>query len=510
MRELPGQPMSTTFSRNSLTHVLAELNVEQHRQKQRGAYYTPDDVVHSLVDWLAVAPGDRLLDPSCGDGRFLAIHPNSVGVEEDPLAAAGVHQRTPGSLIHQGDFFTWAASTQERFECAAGNPPFIRYQRFSGAIRNAAIRVCEQHGAKFNSLSSSWAPFLVATASLLKPGGRLAFVVPAEIGHAPYALPLLQYLIANFAHVQLVAIQKKLFQELSEDCWLLFCKGFGGTAASIRLSEVREFKRSLRPPRAGRQISVHELQQWGGRLRQFLLPGPAIELYRQLADSSETERLGEIAKVGIGYVTGANDFFHLRPSVAESLRIPSDFLWPAVRNGRDLVGKSISRSTVQEWQQNDEPNFLLRIESKDAVPAAVKRYLESRPATQAQQSYKCRNRKPWYVVPDVQITDGFLSYMSGETPSLVANHASCVATNSVHVVRLNRGMTFSALQKRWNDPLTKLSCEIEGHPLGGGMLKLEPREAGRVVIRRHATTDRKEQSLLRDALQIMRQWRHYG
>jgi adenine-specific DNA-methyltransferase len=34
--------------------------------------------------------------------------------------------------------------------------------------------------------------FLVTTASLLKQGGRLAFVVPAEIGHAPYAAPLVE------------------------------------------------------------------------------------------------------------------------------------------------------------------------------------------------------------------------------------------------------------------------------------------------------------------------------
>jgi adenine-specific DNA-methyltransferase len=27
-----------------------------------------------------------------------------------------------------------------------------------------------------------------------------------------------------------------------------------------------------------------------------------------------------------------------------------------------------------------------------------------------------------------------------------------------------------------------LSCKLEGHPLGGGMLKLEPREAAQVLL----------------------------
>ena len=57
-------------------------------QKQAGAYYTPDRVVSSLVRWAVRDRSDRLLDPSCGDGRFIASHRNSVGVEQDTEAAA--------------------------------------------------------------------------------------------------------------------------------------------------------------------------------------------------------------------------------------------------------------------------------------------------------------------------------------------------------------------------------------------------------------------------------------
>jgi adenine-specific DNA-methyltransferase len=34
----------------------------------------------------------------------------------------------------------------------------------------------------------------------------------------------------------------------------------------------------------------------------------------------------------------------------------------------------------------------------------------------------------------------------------------------------------------WQTSLTRLSVEIEGHPLGGGMLKLEPTEAANVLV----------------------------
>ena len=42
--------------------------------KERGAYYTPAEVVSSLVRWAVRQPTDRLLDPSCGGGRFIAKH----------------------------------------------------------------------------------------------------------------------------------------------------------------------------------------------------------------------------------------------------------------------------------------------------------------------------------------------------------------------------------------------------------------------------------------------------
>src|SRR5690606_18269238 len=171
-------------------------------------YFTPDDVAASLVAWACRRPSDRMIDPSCGDGRFLAFHRNSVGIEQNPVSAHAAIARAPGALVHEGDFFIWATETGERFECAAGTPPFIRYQSFKGQMRRRALDLCLDLGARFSGLTSSWAPFLVATAGLLKPGGRMAFVVPAEIGHAPYAAPLLEYLVRSFRTVQIVAVRE--------------------------------------------------------------------------------------------------------------------------------------------------------------------------------------------------------------------------------------------------------------------------------------------------------------
>jgi len=479
-------------------------------QKEAGAYYTPDPAVGSLLKWAVRRESDRLLDPSCGDGRFIAGHRNSVGIEQDPQATEIAMERAKWALVHEGDFFAWAAETKERFECAAGNPPFIRYQTFKGDVRERAIKLCAGLGADFSGLASSWAPFLVAAASLLKPKGRMAFVVPAEIGHAPYATPLLEYLVRNFATVHVIAVRDKLFPDLSEDCWLLYADGFKGSTHEICFSVVDRFQPSFEPPRDFLRISVSEWQaKWNRRLRPFLISPAARELYQEIALRSDTPRLGNLANVGIGYVSGANDFFHLRPSEAEKWGIPPALLHPSVRNGRVLPAKAVNKSLVDRWMRNDDAILLLKLPKLAEIPRAVKRYLDTEDGWRARQAYKCRVRDPWYSVPDVQVPDYFLSYMSSIEASLVRNDAGCTCTNSVHSVRL-KGPGAKHYLASWGSEFVQLSCELEGHPLGGGMLKLEPREATQVVMASRKAVKPGQTATIAEALQQMRSWRHYG
>lgn len=480
-------------------------------QKTSGAYYTPDAVADTLLHWALRSEHDRLIDPSCGDGQFIAGHRNSVGIEQNAAAAQGASDRAPWARVHEGDFFAWASNTQERFDCAAGNPPFIRYQTFKGEVREMAMRLCAYAGVKFSGLASSWAPFLVATATLLKPGGRMAFVVPAEIGHAPYAAPLIEYLVAHFAVVHVVAVRDKLFPDLSEDCWLLYADGFGKSAKHIRFSALSSFSRMGAPPADFIHVPVaHWRTTWRCRLRPFLLNSAARDLYVDAVNDTQTKRFNELANIGIGYVSGANDFFHLRPSDAIRFRIPPQFLRPSVRNGRALPARCLTASNVRKWQQDDEQVLFLHMPKHGEVPSAVAKYLDSEAGQIARGAYKCRVREPWYSVPDVRVPDFFLSYMSGLQASLVRNEAACTCTNSVHSVRLREGVDAAALPDIWESPFVKLSSELEGHPLGGGMLKLEPREAGQIALPSLAVLARLNAPVIQDALSTMRQWRHYA
>jgi adenine-specific DNA-methyltransferase len=481
----------------------------RERRKRLGQFFTPPAVARSLVSWVVRTPRDLLLDPSCGDGAFLKWHKRSVGIEVDPDNAALARQIAPGALVHGGDFFNWAFATKERFDAIAGNPPFIRYQTLKGEVRARALAASSLMGADFSALTSSWAPFVLVAAGLLKPGAAMAFVVPAELGHANYVQPLLPALCAKFGRVHVIACREKLFPELSQDCWLLHCSGFGAATHSVALTALDHFEACDTPPLPTRIVSLQEWRERGKRLRPFLLPNAALSLYCALAQHPGTKRFGDLASAGIGYVTGDNNFFHLRPSEVRRREFPDHLMRVAVRKGDQLPAESVSRAHVDRWLKSDEPVLLLDLGRADRLPASVARYLDEESGQKARQAFKCRNRDPWYAVPDIKVPDAFLTVMSGEQPTLVRNEAGCVCTNSLLAVRFKANTDARHVQTAWKSALAQLGAEVEGHPLGGGVLKLEPREAARVPLpvgTIHLTAC--EQTALEDGIRTMRAWRH--
>ena len=92
---------------------------------------------------------------------------------------------------------------------------------------------------------------------------------------------------------------------------------------------------------------------------------------------------------------------------------------------------------------------------------------------------------------------------------MVQNSARCACTNALHAVRLRKKAAEVHIRRVQRSPLFQLSSEIEGHPLGGGMLKLEPREAGNILIPSEEKLAAIEEAIVLDGIQALQAWRHY-
>ena len=485
-----------------------DRSAERH-PKALGAYYTADAVAGFLVGWGIRSSEDSVLEPGFGGGVFLraacerirslggdaAKQVTGVEIDEEAHAHALDDLRQEFHLTRRGlrcrDFFEVEPGSLPA-DVVVGNPPFIRYQSFSGDVRRRALRRARSQGVELARLTSSWAPFLVHAASMVRPGGRLAMVAPFEIAHASYALPVLGFLAKTFGCVTLLTFSEKLFPNLNEDTLLVLAEGKGEGACRFAwrnlscasdLSDLMDG--SARTPIDGVSVLDHgSLCRGDRRLIEYLLPGNIRELYEQIRQSADVVPLGDLADVGIGYVTGANKYFHLSRQKAAELRIPERLLKPAVRRGRAFLGL---RFTAEDWEaglDSNDTGYLLHIEDDRRLPRAVREYLRNGENSGVHMAYKCRVRSPWYRVPHVRRPDAFLTYMSGVSPRLVANAAGAVAPNTLHLVQIREAAPVDAesLAVLWHNSLTSLSAEIVGHALGGGLLKMEPREAQRALV----------------------------
>jgi adenine-specific DNA-methyltransferase len=477
--------------------------------KALGSFYTNAQIADFLIWWAIRSAQDTVLDPSFGGGVFLRSactrlialggHPTLqvFGVEISPQA----HTQTTTKLLDEfhisqqnlrlGNFFALDRTAITPVDVVVGNPPFIRYQRFAGETRKLALTQVAREGVRLTQLSSSWAPFVIHSIAMLKPAGRLAMVVPMEIGHASYARPVLDYLSKSFGKVTFLTFRKKLFPDLNEETLLLLAENKGACSSGFQWRDLPDVgslaELQCRPGRGvslTNQINANALSQGHERLVEYFIPNKARELYRQLKGHLWTQRLGAIADVGIGYVTGANDFFHLSLGEAQGWGIPDAFLRPAVRRSRALSGLCFTGQDLHSVLRAGEASLLLSVGVAEEIPESVRKYLEYGAILGVPNVYKCRTRSPWFHVPHVYVPDAFLSYMSGAMPRLVANDAKAVAPNTLHVLRLHAGATLSNIDVAalWQTSLTQLSVEIEGHALGGGMLKLEPTEAENIIL----------------------------
>lgn len=98
----------------------------KYKQSELGQFFTPAWAAELLVQrhFSQLGPTDTVLEPSCGDGRFLMAIPDHVdayGVEIDPEQAA-LAVRNSGREVIVGDFTQ--VSLPRRPTVVIGNPPY--------------------------------------------------------------------------------------------------------------------------------------------------------------------------------------------------------------------------------------------------------------------------------------------------------------------------------------------------------------------------------------------------
>ena len=311
-------------------------------QKLRGGYYTPTDLAVFLARWIKEIHPKRVLEPSCGDGTFFSALAEAggfskaavTGFELNEYEAAKSKDRAQQvglkrATIHSGDFLGWALThmgdESMRFDAVVGNPPFIRYQYLPPAFQTIAEEIFEELKLPFTKHTNAWVPFILASISLLRPGGRLAMVVPAEIIHVMHAQSLRSHLGRECRRLVVVDPEEIWFPETLQGAVLLLAEKRTGTTEKLQGLGIypvrgRSFL-NLNPTDVFNAPQAINGKTVAGKWTRAILDSDTRALFDEISNHREVHRFKDVAQVDVGIVTGANKYFLVTNEVVDRYKL---------------------------------------------------------------------------------------------------------------------------------------------------------------------------------------------
>jgi hypothetical protein len=210
-----GMALSGKSDLGLIDAAFAEMTSRRGRA-DKGQFFTPRQLVEMAVRLVLPADGEVVLDPACGSGAFLwhaamrapcAVH----GIDVDGRAAAAARvllalarrRKAPGptAVVQIGDGLS---AKLPRADVVLSNPPF------AGEIIDAEVLSAFELGRGRARIARDWL-FLERAISALRPGGRMAIVLPQGTVGGTAAAPARELLLRTCRVTAVIGLDPSMF-----------------------------------------------------------------------------------------------------------------------------------------------------------------------------------------------------------------------------------------------------------------------------------------------------------
>ncbi|MEQ9424275.1 MAG: class I SAM-dependent methyltransferase [Cyclobacteriaceae bacterium] len=466
------------------------------KEKLRGGFYTPKPIADFILKWAINGSKDNdILEPSCGDGNFLKSlksegfsYESVTAIEYDPLEAAKAKSiELSGTEVINEDFHTFCNSTKKRFDLVVGNPPYIRYQYFDKYQQVAAEDIFIRAGLKYSKLTNAWVSFVVGSSLLLKEsGGKIGFVLPAEILQVSYAQQLRTFLAHFYNKINIISFEKLVFPDIQQEVVLLLCEKDKSKDHNIDHIELRDLGELKNLDLYRLKFPKKRIDFKSNKWTFYFLDQKEIDFLENVAENRKISTLGNYANVEVGITTGSNDFFTVPLSIVEEYDLG--------HYARPMVGRSVQVNSVifnnDDWLKNKyskaKAHLLVFPNGKNLkkTNGAIK-YIKHGEELKIHKGYKCGIRDDWFVVPSLKISDALFIRRNNIYPKLIINKANAYTTDTMHRVFLKSETDLNAFTASYYNSLSFAFAEVSGRSHGGGVLELMPNETERILLPYH-------------------------
>ena len=471
---------------------------EVSEAKLRGGFYTPAALVdHCLDRVLRMGGADRprrWLEPSAGDGAFVRgcarfaesgrlgpTHLTCVELLESEAARcrASLEPSPLDGEVVEGGFFSWASGGPRRFDVVVGNPPYVRYQFVDEAERaQAERRVRADTGRRLQGVSNLWIPFALVSLARLDPGGVFALVLPAELLHTVSGGQFREFVVRRFTGLGVDLYPRGTFPGILQD--VVVVSGRRATAdAPVRPVEFA-YKGGGEETRWVRSVQA-SVAPWTGHLLTAE-QAAALDRGRKMTGFRP---LGELARISVATVTGANAFFTVDDDTLSAYDL-HPWALPLLARSAHTTGLAVGQADHDAVRARGERAWLLSFSDERPDPSdhpGAAAYLAQGVRQGLPERYKCRVRDPWRRVPVVPSGALMMTKRSHRHHRLLLNQAGLHTTDTLYRGDVLPGAPVrpAALVAGFHNSLTLLSAELQGRTYGGGVLEMVPSGIARLV-----------------------------
>jgi adenine-specific DNA-methyltransferase len=493
------------------------------RRKRLGQYFTPLPVAELMLRWIAEIRPRTVLDPAVGPGIFprllCAACPQAevTAVDVDPVALAAARGVLgDGSRVRlvEHDFLTWPNARS--FDAVIANPPYLRHHDMAYDF-DVFAAVGARNGLALSRLTNLYVLFILEICRRLRSGGRAAIVVPGEWVNANFGAPLKQWLL--------------------ERGWLHTLVYYSHAASvfadALTTASVLLIAKNVRAPRRIRTLYVSEsvatpaletaLAGGGGApagvvLRYF---APAELLAHDkwndaLAHGAQARPtgfvpLGALATTRRGIATGANRFFHLRPSEAQRLGLRAASVRPCVGRAADVRSCAYTEADYRALAARDARCLLLDVRGRP--DARERAYLAAGERDGVAARYLCAARQPrWYRMerrPPAPIWAGVFARGGVRFSWNVDGIANLTAFHCIYPHERDP-LFAAALTACLNSSVVQAQARRHLRVYGAGLSKMEPRDLLQIAVPDLRQRSPRSWRRLRDALMALDRARRAG
>lgn len=479
------------------TQALPTTGPQREALREKGQFWTPFWLAEAMVSWALESRPEMPFDSAVGPGTFLAAA-RAVGytgpfagyeLDESSFAEGRRLGLSPYDFkdVVLGDFIS--ARVDRVFPAIVSNPPYIRHHRLTADRKAQLRRIAERIlGFSLDGRIGLHVYFLLKCLEPLAPGGRLAFLLPADVCEGISSRALWNRLCERFSLETVLTFDESAapFPGVDTNAMVFL---ISNTAPKDRLQWMRVRKRdgeAIAQALRGlpRPEADHLALTCGEReLSEALATGLSRP---PRAGFVEGVPLSHFARVMRGIATGANEFFFLTgQQIAERGLVASYFI-RAIGRTRDCPGDILRTVHLATLEARGRPTWLLNLDAtaKEQLPLSLRSYLEAGEKQRLHERALIRTRRPWYKMEHRTPPQILFAYLGRRDCRFILNEARVVPLTGFLCVYPwdSRSEAVRRLWRALNHPATLQNLAFAGKSYGGGALKVEPRQLETLAI----------------------------